>query len=164
MKLNIMLLATLLVASPLVMAAGEHSHSHDDEKKHGHSSHDDGHDDGHDKHQMSGDKKKMFLKKKSIDGYDVSFHIMPAKDGMKMGDESHHLMIKVEQNGKELTDVKINSKVVHPNGKADSKMLMKMGGWFMAGYDLGHEGKHKVMILFKTADGKKHSGGVHYTN
>jgi len=52
--------------------------------------------------------------------------------------------------------------VVHPNGKAESKMMMKMGDWYMAGYDLGHAGRHQVMVLFKTADGKKHFGGTFY--
>jgi hypothetical protein len=39
---------------------------------------------------------------------------------------------------------------------------MEIGDWLIAGYDLGHEGKHQLMILFKTADGKKHKGGVYY--
>jgi len=79
-----------------------------------------------------------------------------------MGDEKHHLMIKVEQGGKELDNIKVNSKIVFPNGKAESKMLMKMNGWYMAGYDFADSGKHQMMILFKTADGKKHSGGIYY--
>ena len=37
---------------------------------------------------------------------------------------------------------------------------MKMGGWHMAGYDLGHAGRHQLMILLKTVDGKKQSGSV----
>ncbi|MFC1751379.1 hypothetical protein ACFL2V_21590, partial [Pseudomonadota bacterium] len=75
---------------------------------------------------------------------------------------SHNLMIKVEQSGKIVSNVKINSKVVHPNGNTESKALMKMGDWHMNGYDLGHQGKHQMMILFKTPDGKKHKGGVYY--
>ena len=62
-----------------------------------------------------------------------------------------------------IQNVKINSKVVHPNGDAETKPLAKMGDWFMSGYDLGHTGKHQLMILFKTADGKKHKGGVYYS-
>lgn len=169
MKLNTIILSGIIsLTTPLVMAAGDHAggHSHD-EPKAAHS-HDDSHshdngghgDDGHD---MSGDKNKMFLKKKNIDGYTVSFHVMDAQDGMKMGKEKHHFMIKVEDKGKELDNIKINSKVVFPNGKSESKMLMKMGGWYMAGYDLADKGKHQMMILFKTADGKKHSGGVYYS-
>ncbi|GAV20259.1 hypothetical protein MMIC_P1223 [Mariprofundus micogutta] len=75
---------------------------------------------------------------------------------------SHNLMAKVEKDGKALTDLVVNSKVTHPNNKSESKMLMKMGDWYMAGYDLGHEGQHQLMILFKTADGTKHFGGVYF--
>ena len=163
MKFKSILLATCLTGSvSMVMASGDHAH--DDGHNSGHNSgQSKAHDDGHGSHEMTDDKDGMFLKNKTIDGYDVSFHVMNAKDGMKMGDETHHLMIKVKENGKELSNIKINSKVVHPNGKAQSKMLMKMNGWYMAGYDLGHEGEHQLMILFKTADGERHSGGVHYS-
>ena len=159
MKLKTVLFTTLFTLSTsMVMASGDHGHS--DEHSHGQRS---SHDDGNQTHKMAGDKGNMFLEKKNIDGYSVTFHVMNAKDGMKMGDETHHLMIKVEQNNKELNNIKINSKVVHPNGKTESKMLMKMGGWYMVGYDLGHKGEHQLMILFKTPDGKKHSGGVYYS-
>ena len=121
----------------------------------------------HDMNSGHGDMKmdkssSMFLEKKEVDGYTVSFHIMPAKAGMGHGG-SHNLMVKVEQDGKALSDVVINSKVFHPNNSSESKMLMKMGDWYMAGYDLGHAGKHGIMILFKTADGKKHKTSVYYT-
>lgn len=86
---------------------------------------------------------------------------MKAKPGKAMGG-NHDLMIKVEQAGKALTNIAINTKVVHPNGNPETKAAMVMGEWYMAGYDLGHEGKHQLMILFKTVDGKKHMGGVYY--
>ena len=108
------------------------------------------------------DMKGMFLKKKVIDGYEVSFHIMKAPEGMAHGG-THHLMVKVEHDGAIVGLQAVNSKIVHPNGKSESKMMMKMGDWYMAGYDLGHEGAHQVMVLFKTKDGKKHFGGVKYS-
>ena len=146
--------ALLTTAGPLY-AAGDHAHGHDDH--------------GDSQHQASGMKHdghgsamgEMFLVKKQIDGYDVSFHVMKAKPGKEMGN-SHDFMIKVEKDGKALTNIPMNTKVVHPNGKAETKKTMVMGDWLMAGYDLGHEGKHQMMILFKTADGKKHKGGVYY--
>lgn len=109
------------------------------------------------KDKMSG----MLLVKKEIDGYAVSFHTMKAKPGKEMGG-SHDFMIKVEKDGVTITALIANSKVVHPNGKTESKMMMKMGDWYMAGYDLGHKGQHQLMALFKTADGAKHFGGVYY--
>ena len=159
--------ALLATAGPLY-AAGDHAHGHDDQKESG-MKHDDhgagmsddqhGSDANHDAHGSA--MGKMFLVKKQIDGYDVSFHVMKAKPGKEMGG-SHDFMIKVEKDGKALTNIAMNTKVVHPDGKSETKKTMKMGDWLMAGYDLGHEGKHQMMILFKTADGKKHQGGVYY--
>ena len=150
-KIVLPMILSLSVNTALMAAGDGHNHSHDDAKKssdHAHGS-------------MSPESSGMFLKKKKIDGYDVSFHVMKAADGMRHGG-SHNFMIKVEKNGKALKDVVINSKVVHPDKKSESKMLLKMGDWYMNGYDLDHEGKHQMMILFKTSDGKKHKGGVYY--
>jgi len=109
----------------------------------------------------SGMQKGTFLIHKDIDGYDVSFHIMKAPAD-KAANGSHHLMVKIEKDGKAINNLMANSKATHPNGQSESKMLMKMGDWYMAAYDLGHAGEHKVMVLFKTADGVKHFGGIDY--
>ncbi len=106
-------------------------------------------------------KEAMFLKKKEIDGYTVSFHIMEAKKGMEHGG-SHNFMLKVEKDGRALNDIVVNSKVIHPDGSSQMRKLSRMGDWYMAGYDLGHEGEHQVMVLFKTPDGNMHRGGVFY--
>ena len=103
----------------------------------------------------------MLSEKHKIDGYIVIFQAMKAQPGKEMGG-THDFMIKVEKDGKAVTGLAVNSKVVHPGGKAETKMMMPMGEWYMAGYDLGHPGKHQLMVLFKTADGAKHSGGVFY--
>ena len=115
----------------------------------------------HSGHDMSGSQQDMFLVKQDIDGYTVNFHVMEAQEGMRHGG-SHNFMIKVEKSGKVLQDVVINSKVIFPDGKDQSKALMLMGDWYMNGYDLGQKGQHQLMILFKTADGVKHKGGVYY--
>ena len=142
--LSVTFLSAISLSVP-AFAAGKHDHSHTENV------------------EMSQHSKAMFLEKRSVDGYEVSFHVMPAKPGKQMGG-SHDFMIKVEQDGKALTDILMNTKVVHPNGKSESKKTMKMGDWHMAGYDLGHAGKHQLMILFKTADGKKHKSGLYYTD
>jgi len=111
---------------------------------------------------MDGMKKGTFLKKVSIDGYDVSFHIMKAPEGTAKGG-THHLMVKVAQHSKVSALQAVNSKVTHPNKKSESKMMMKMGDWYMASYDLGHAGEHSIMILFKTTDGQKHFGGISFS-
>ncbi len=136
---------TLAVATQAALAAGGHDHGHD----------------GHGAMEMQGMSGEMFLEKRQIGGYTVSFHVMKAQPGMEHGG-SHNFMVKVEKDGQVVKGVKINSKVIHPNGESQSKMLMAMGDWHMAGYDLGHDGRHQLLILFKTPDGKKHKGGVYY--
>ncbi len=173
--LSSMIFAALLATAGSLYAAGDHAHGHDDDHKASGMKHDDHggdhsksgmkHDDHGSEHGHDGpssEKDNMFLKKKEIDGYMVSFHVMKAKPGKEMGG-THDFMIKVEKNGKALTDLVMNTKVKHPNGSSETKKTMKMGDWLMAGYDLGHKGKHQLMILFKTADGKKHKGGVYYS-
>lgn len=115
----------------------------------------------HDSMDSNMSQNKMFLEKKDIDGYTVSFHVMKAEEGMSHGG-SHNVMIKVEQQGVMVKNLKINSKVIYPDGTNESKPLMVMGDWQMAGYDLKESGKHQLMVLFKTADGKKHFGGLYY--
>lgn len=109
----------------------------------------------------SDDMGEMFMQKRQVDGYDVSFHIMLATQAMEH-DGDHNLMIKIEKKGKVVEGTKINSKVIYPDGKSESKMLMKMGDWYMVGYDLKNTGSHQVMVLFKTANGKMHKAGVYY--
>lgn len=109
----------------------------------------------------SHDGSPIFLEKQEIDGYTVSFHVMDASSAMQHGG-THNLMVKIEENGKAVEVAKINSKVIYPAGNSESKMLMKMGDWYMAGYNIVKDGRHQIMILFKTNDGKKHGGGVYY--
>jgi len=112
--------------------------------------------------EMKDNMKGMLFIRKDIDGYQVSFHVMKAPSGMQKHGGSFHFMFKAEKNGKALTNILVNSKVTHPNGQSESKMMMRMGDWYMAGYDLGHPGVHQIMVLFKTQDGKKHFGGIEY--
>jgi hypothetical protein len=114
---------------------------------------------------MAGDKNKakpaMFLVKQEVDGYTVTFHMMEPAANMQHGG-SHNLMVKLEHGSHAIEDAAINSKVFYPDGTSESKMLMLMDGWYMNGYDLQGDGKHGLMILFKTADGKKHKVSVYY--
>lgn len=142
-----------LITASSAFASGNHS-GHEDSMAHGSMQIEQMQDAGN-------NTKDMFLVKKEIDGYTVSFHAMPAKKGMQHGG-THNFMVKIEQDGKAVDVAAINSKVTHPNGQSESKMMMKMGDWYMAAYDLGHEGQHQLMVLFKMEDGQKHFGGVAY--
>ncbi|WP_207063948.1 hypothetical protein [Motiliproteus sp. SC1-56] len=147
-------LSTVLVGAAYASPEG-HGHGHE-----GQTGMAQGHEEGMN-HDTMGGAGKMFLEKRDIDGYSVSFHVMEANEGMNHGG-SHNLMVKVEQGANVIGDLQANSKVIYPDGSDESKPLMKMGDWFMVGYDLKSAGKHQLMVLFKTPDGKKHFGGVHY--
>ncbi len=163
MKKTMLLAAGLLLSSSMAFAHGDEGHgmkgmAHNPCDMHGmkgmsHNPCDMG--------TMKGMPKGSFMKKVMIDGYEVSFHVMKAPEGMAHGG-THHIMIKVEKNQMITPLQAVNSKITHPNGQSESKMMMKMGDWYMAGYDLGHAGDHKIMVLFKTEDGKKHFGGTVY--
>ncbi len=147
-----LILGVLLVAMSTAQAADKHNHdSGHGSDHHGSNSHDD----------MSNGKDAMFLEKKEVDGYVVSFHIMKAKPGKEMGG-SHDVMIQIKKDNKILMDLELNTKVFYPDRTSDVKEVMKMGDWYMAGYDMGNAGEHQVMVLFKTKDGKKHLTGIYY--
>ncbi len=110
---------------------------------------------------MQADMKGGFLVKKEIDGYQVSFHVMKAGKHSSHG-AAYSFMIKIEKNGKAITNAIVNSRAIHPVGESESRMMMNMGDWYMANYDLSHKGRHQLMVLFKTSDGAKHFGGVFY--
>lgn len=105
--------------------------------------------------------KDTFLTKKSIDGYRVTFHVMKAQTGRQNGDQ-RSFMVKVERDGQVQRDLLVNSKVVSPDKSAASKMMMKMGDWYMAAYDMHQHGRYQLMVLFKAPDGSRHFGGVFY--
>ncbi|HXH64698.1 MAG TPA: hypothetical protein VNH42_04215, partial [Mariprofundaceae bacterium] len=102
-----------------------------------------------------------FMQAQAVDGYMVTFHVMKAQPGQAMGGD-HDFMVRIERDGQVQTDLVVNSKVVYPDKSAASKMMMKMGDWYMAGYDMAQRGQYQLMVLFRTPDGSKHFGGVYY--
>jgi len=152
--------ATLILSAPLYIHADE-NHHHEGEMSMQQHEHGKNMEDISEGAGMMGEKDSAFLINKQIDGYDVSFHVMEAQLGM-MHSGNHNFMIKIEKDGKVVNDIMMNTKVIYPNGDSESKPAIKMGDWMVAGYDLHNSGRHQMMILFKTADGKKHEGGVYY--
>lgn len=103
-----------------------------------------------------------FIAKKGIqDDYTVIFHIMRAPKGMRYSKDHYHLMVVVEKNHKPLTNLQMTSKVLHPDGTSEQKTMMHMGEWYMAMYNLSHEGRHWITVQFKIS-GKKYSTGIYY--
>jgi hypothetical protein len=154
--------STLVVAIMMLMAVSQPAlaHDHGDMDGNMHNPCATGMDTQHQQQDM-GQMHGSFLTSKEIDGYIVNFRIMKAPVGMDQGG-NYHVMVKFEKDGRVLTDLVANSKAVHPNGESESKMLMKMGDWYMAAYDLDHKGQHHILVLFKTADGTKHFGGIYF--
>lgn len=104
---------------------------------------------------------KAFLETQNIDGYQITFQVLPAQAGKEMGG-SHDLMVKIEKAGELVTDALVNTKVIQPDGEAEGRATTKMGDWYRTGYDLGRAGRHHVLLLFQAADGSWHSADVFY--
>ena len=122
------IMITFWMGAAPALAAGdhEHMHGHDQQKMEQTGSKGMQMADGSNMSQHDNTSKDkmpdMFLVKKEIDGYAVSFHAMKAKPGKEMGG-SHDFMIKVEKDGAAVTGLTANSKVVHPNGKSRRPVL-----------------------------------------
>lgn len=115
----------------------------------------------HPSHGSAVTNRNMVEQHQEIDGYQVTFRVAPALPGKEMGG-SHDVRVAIRKAGEAITDARINSKVIHPDRRVETKMMMTMGDDYMAGYDLDHAGRHEIMILFATPDGSKHRGGVYY--
>jgi len=129
-----------------------------------------------------------FTAKKMIGEYLVSFQVIPRIRGVTrkqqgdtpenanirqgkdekiweiMANPSHSLMVKVERNGQVVTNIIINSRVIHPDKSSESKIMARTGDWYEAGYYLERDGRYKIIILFKTESGAKHSGVIYYSS
>ena len=157
----VIIAAVLLIFTPLLQAAETTGGSMADMAKSGSSMADMAKTDSSMADMAKDQQKDMFLKKKTIDEYTVSFSVTKVAPGMEHGG-SHNLMVKAEKDGKAQVLRKIFAKVILADGTAKKQSLFKMGDWYMNGFDLGSPGKHQLIILFKTADGVKHNGGVYY--
>jgi hypothetical protein len=120
---------------------------------------------------------KMDTKEVLVEGVKVSFQIMANDEhqkmlkDMKMKEDiepatTHNITVtlKDEKSQKEITDAKINMKVVDQNGKAQIKALkseeeMKS---YDAYFNLSEKGKYQVMIRFKVKDKKPIDAGIYY--
>ena len=119
---------------------------------------------------------KMDTKEVLVEGVKVSFQIMANDEhqkmlkDMKMKEDiepatTHNITVtlKDEKSQKEITDAKINMKVVDPKGKDQIKTLKYEGEMksYDAYFNLPEKGKYQVMILAKTGE-KKIPAGIYY--
>ena len=148
LKITTLFFLTILIVSSQLQGAENSAHQEQNDQM-------------KDMNMTTQQEENIFLEKRVIDGYDVQFHIMKVSPDLKL-EGSHNFLIKIENKGEILGDVTINSKIIYPSDKSESKFLTKMGDWYMKDFNLDEEGKYQLIILFKTVDGKKHKGGVYY--
>jgi len=106
----------------------------------------------------------FFVARKGLsDGYEFIFHVMPSPEGEGFSRTNYHLMVSIEKNGKPVDDLKVYSDVKHPDGSYQEKsLMMRMGHWYMAAYNLSHEqGQHWMTVSFEIS-GRTYSSGVYY--
>jgi hypothetical protein len=125
---------------------------------------------------MKGEGMKMETKEVLVEGVKVVFQIMKNEEhkkmlkDMKMKEDvepgtTHNITVtlKDEKTQKEITEAKINMKVVDPKGKDQINFLKYEGEMksYDAYFNLPEKGKYQVMILFKTGD-QKRTAGIYY--
>ncbi len=109
-------------------------------------------------------KSSFFVARKGVaDGYVFIFHVMPSPEGESYSRTFYHLMVSVEKNGQPMVHLKLYSAVEHPDGSMEKKaLMMQMGNWYMARYNLSHEqGRHWITVSFDL-DGNHYPSGIYY--
>lgn len=93
---------------------------------------------------------------KIVDGFEISMKVADVKDSISDGG-SHNILIKIKRDDKIQRGVVVNANVLFPDKSQKSKSFMELGDWYLAGYDLGSNAKHEIMLTFKSTDGDKHN-------
>jgi hypothetical protein len=128
-------------------------------------------------HGHGGGSMKMETKEVLVEGVKVIFQIMANDEhkkmlqDMKMKEDiepgtTHNITItlKDEKTQKEITDAKINMKIIDPKGKDQTKApkYEEMMKTYDAYFNLVEKGKYQVMLLFKVGDKKPIPAGIYY--
>jgi hypothetical protein len=119
---------------------------------------------------------KMDTREVLVEGVKVTFQIMANDEhqkmlkDMKMKEDiepatTHNITVtlKDEKSQKEITDAKINMKVIDPKGKDQIRTLKYEGEMksYDAYFNLPEKGKYQIMILAKVGE-KKTTAGIYY--
>ncbi len=109
-----------------------------------------------------------------VDGYTVEHSLMTMMEHHKMMQDmkmdmsemkmdvkaSHHLSLKISdaKTGKSIGNAVVKVKAISPDKSSQEKMAManKMMNDYGADLIIKEKGKYGIIVLFKTADGKKH--------
>ena len=121
------------------------------------------------------------IKEITIDGYKLTFEILPHKEFLEKtkktdkelakGEEAmlgmdksmtHHFFIQVtDKNGKEVTDAKVKVKIITPKKENEAKMTMYMSNHFCHYFKLAEKGKYEILYWVKIKD-KDYKGGFYW--
>ena len=129
-----------------------------------------------------GKENSSFIKEISIDGYKLTFEILPYKDfiektkktdkNLASGEEAmlkmdktmtHHFGVTIidEKTGKEIKDAMVKVKVIAAKKEDQIKTTMYMTNHFCHYYKMAEKGKYEVLVKFKVND-KVHQGGFYW--
>lgn len=122
------------------------------------------------------------IKEIAIDGYKLTFEILPNKDfldktqktdkELAQGEEAmlsmdkgmtHHFFITItdEETGKEITDATVKVKVITPKKEDQIKTTMYMTNHFCHYFKLAEKGKYEILYWVKIQD-KDFKGGFYW--
>ncbi len=122
------------------------------------------------------------VKELSIDGYKVTFEILPGKaflekakkmdKDLAKGEEAmlkmdktmtHHFFVTItdESTKKRITDATVKVKVISPKKEEQIKTTMFMTNHYCHYYKMAEKGKYEVLVVFKIKD-KVHKGGFYW--
>jgi len=132
---------------------------------------------------FAADEKKLpaGIKEIALDGYKLTFEILPHKEFLEKtkkrdkelakGEEAmlkmdkgmtHHFSITVkDEMGKEIKDAKVKIKVISPKKVNEAKMTMYMTNHFCHYFKLADKGKYEVIYWVKIKD-KDLKGGFYW--
>jgi len=123
-----------------------------------------------------GEPMKMDTREILVEGMKITFTVMANEDHKKMLEEmkmkediapgTTHIIAVTLKDGKtekEITDAKINMKVVDPKGKDQIKALkyVDMMKSYDAYFTLSEKGKYQIIVLVKAGD-RKSTAGIYY--
>jgi hypothetical protein len=118
---------------------------------------------------------KMDTKEVLVEGMKITFAVMANKEHKKMLEDmkmkedteagtTHNITVTLkDEHGKDVTDAKVNLKVVDPRGKDQVKALKyeDMMKSYDAYFNLPEKGKYQILVLVKTGDQKRTAGIYH---
>lgn len=98
---------------------------------------------------------------KKLDDFNLRFKVVDVAESVPDGG-SHNLLLNIKRDGRTLHHLSVNSVVEKNRGERKSKSMMKLGDWYLAGYDFMPSDEYTITVSFKSPDGRHHSSTINY--